>query len=125
VVRGIEAYLDGHPGALPSIPDLCGIAGVSERTLEYAFREQLGMSPVRYLKVRRLNRVRRDLLDPEPGPTSVTETALRWGFFDLGRFAGEYRSLFGELPSGTLAGATARRRDRVCGFGTAVRVTTR
>jgi hypothetical protein len=45
---------------------------------------------------------------------SGTATSLRWrnqglkeiatchGFFELGRFAGEYRSLFGEAPSETL-----------------------
>jgi AraC family ethanolamine operon transcriptional activator len=102
-VRRVEEYLDAHGdgGRDPSIPTLCTVAGVSERTLEYAFREQLDTTPVRFLMLRRLNRVRRDLLAPEQGVT-VTQIMLRTGVYDLGRFAGEYRQLFGELPSDTL-----------------------
>ena len=65
-------------------------------------RARGGMTPVRYLKLRRLNQVHRDLRDAESGRDSVTEIASRSGFFDLGRFASEYRALFGELPSVTL-----------------------
>jgi AraC family ethanolamine operon transcriptional activator len=108
VVRRIEEYLDAHRGEAPSIPTLCSVAGVSERTLEYAFRELIGVTPVRYLKLRRLNLVRRALRAPEAGASSVTEIALRAGFYDLGRFAGEYRALFGELPSQTLAACRIR-----------------
>jgi AraC family ethanolamine operon transcriptional activator len=108
-VRRVEEYLDACGDEVPTIPTLCAVAGVSERTLEYAFREQLGTTPVRFLKLRRLNRVRRDLLAAAPG-TSVTGTALRAGVYDLGRFAGEYQRLFGELPSQTLRRATAGNR---------------
>lgn len=112
-VRRVEEFLDACGDDIPTIPALCAVAGVSERTLEYAFREQIGTTPVRFLKVRRLNRVRRGLLDAAPGE-SVTAIALRAGVCDLGRFAGEYRQLFGELPSETLrrstGGARALRR---------------
>jgi AraC family ethanolamine operon transcriptional activator len=110
-VARVEEYLEARRGERIAIPTLCGVAGVSERTLEYAFREQLGMTLVRYLKVRRLNQVQRALREAEPGSTNVTQVALQWGFLDLGRFAGEYRALFGELPSQTLrcAGEPARR----------------
>jgi AraC family ethanolamine operon transcriptional activator len=111
-VRRVEELLDASGDEVPSIPTLCAVAGVSERTLEYAFREQLGMTPVRFLKIRRLNRVRRGLLGAEPG-ASVTAIALRAGIYDLGRFAGEYRQLFGELPSQTLRrGAASSARPR-------------
>jgi transcriptional regulator GlxA family with amidase domain len=110
-VRRVEEYLDASADEVPSIPTLCTVARVSERTLEYAFREHLGTTPVRFLKVRRLNRVRRELLAAEPG-ASVTAVALRAGVYDLGRFAGEYRQLFGELPSETLRYSTARDAGR-------------
>ena len=51
-----------------------------------------------------MNAARRELRDASPGSTTVTRVATRWGFTELGRFAGEYRAMFGELPSETLAG---------------------
>jgi AraC family ethanolamine operon transcriptional activator len=102
-VRRVEEFLDAHEAELPSLAELCAIAGVGERTLEYAFHAELGMPPIRYLRMRRLNHVRRELREAERGTTRVTDVAMRWGFWQLGRFATEYRALFGERPSQTLA----------------------
>jgi AraC family ethanolamine operon transcriptional activator len=110
-VRKIEEYLDVYERELPSIADLCAIAGVSERTLVYAFREQVGMPPGRFLRLRRLNGARKELRAAEPRMERVTDVAMRWGFWQLGRFAGEYLRLFGELPSKTLARAGPSRAD--------------
>lgn len=101
-VRRVEEYLDANPDRSPAMSTLCSVAGVSERTLEYAFHEHLGMTPVHFLKLRRLNRIRRCLLDPDSPTRSVAEVAWHAGVYDLGRFAGDYRALFGELPSETL-----------------------
>lgn len=83
---------------VPSIPQICTVTGVSERTLQYAFRRYVGMTPLAYLRVCRLNSVRKVLLAAE-AETTVTSVALRYGFLHLGRFAGDYHRLFGELPS--------------------------
>ena len=56
---------------------------------------------MRYLRRARLVRVRQALLAAR-GDETVTHVALAWGFTHLGRFALEYRSLFGESPSETL-----------------------
>lgn len=101
-IRRVEAYLEANSESIPSIPMLCQVAEVSERTLEYAFREHLGVTPVRYLKLRRLMLARRRLQNPIPGVDSVTDIVGGCGIYELGRFAGEYRKHFGELPSETL-----------------------
>lgn len=86
-----------------TVPELTGQLGVSMRTLEYAFRDVLGLSPVQYLRAARLRGVRRELL--RAGPTlRVSDAAARWGFWHLSQFAADYKRLFGELPSETLAG---------------------
>ena len=100
-VRHVIDYLQVHAAQLPTIPELCKIASLSERSLEYGFREYLGVTPVRYLRVVRLNGVRRDLLASTSKET-IVNIALNWGFLELGRFAGEYRQLFEERPSDTL-----------------------
>jgi AraC-like DNA-binding protein len=84
------------------IPELCKSIGVSDRTLRVCCQEQLGMSPKRYLLLRRMQLARRALREAAPTATTVTEIATRYGFWEFGRFAGNYRLLFGELPSATL-----------------------
>ena len=86
---------------LTSLNDLCSVAGVSHRTLNRAFRAIRGTTPTRYLHALRLSEARRTLTS-EDMVTSVTEVATRFGFRELGRFAGEYRAAFGESPSETL-----------------------
>jgi AraC-like DNA-binding protein len=81
---------------------LAAIAQVSVRTLQEAFRKNLGMSPLTYVSEVRLQRVREQLKVSIPGTVSVTDIAYRWGFAHLGRFAHRYRARFGETPSETL-----------------------
>jgi transcriptional regulator GlxA family with amidase domain len=62
-------------------------------------------APGSYARLRRLTLVRAELLRADPAIDFVAEIARRHGFSELGRFAGSYRSAFGETPS-----ATIRRR---------------
>jgi AraC-like DNA-binding protein len=82
--------------------DLCRVVGVSERTLGYAFKEITGLGPMAYLIRVRLHRVRQALLAAKPGSTTVSATALDWGFWHLGEFSSAYKDFFGETPSATL-----------------------
>lgn len=85
-----------------TLHELASAAGTHPRTLQRAFKETLQMSPLKYLSWSRMHGARRDLRAADPSSSSVTEIGLRWGFTELGRFAGEYRLLFGELPQATL-----------------------
>lgn len=100
-VKRVEAYILANAVNAVSIEDLTHVSQVSARALFSAFRDFRGTSPMRYLRRVRLENVRRDLLGA-PGNSSVTEIACRWGFVQLGRFSGEYRQRYGELPSETL-----------------------
>jgi AraC-like DNA-binding protein len=64
----------------------------------------LGMTPKRYLLLRRMAFVRRALRAAVPDAATVTDVATRYGFWQLGRFTVEYRSLFGGTPPATLHG---------------------
>jgi AraC-like DNA-binding protein len=102
VVRRAEQFFRCHVGEPVSIAQLSTIAGVSERSLRNAFYHVCTTSPKRYLKLWQLHEVRRALRGVERPPLSVTDVATLHGFFELGRFAGEYKALFGEAPSQTL-----------------------
>jgi AraC-like DNA-binding protein len=92
----IESHLDGPV----TLGDLVVASGVPGRTLLQHFRDHHGVSPVRYWRDRRFARVHEALLRARAN-TSVTEIAMAWGFYHLGRFAMEYTRRFGESPSET------------------------
>ena len=102
VIKLAEDYALAHTGDRLYVTDLCAAAGVSERTLEYAFQEVMGMSPMAYLTRLRLHRVRQVLRMAPHGSTSVSAQALNWGFWHFGDFSRAYKNCFGELPSETL-----------------------
>ena len=102
VVKIAEDYALAHIGDHLHVSDLCRAAAVSERTLEGAFIEIMGLTPVTYLIRLRLHRVRHALLAATHGSTTVTAEALNWGFWHFGEFSRAYRECFGELPSTTL-----------------------
>jgi AraC-like DNA-binding protein len=86
--------------------DLAAVSGVSVRTLQNAFRQHVGVSPMQYLRQVRLERVHRDLAHSDPLQVTVADVAFRWGFTHLGRFAAFYRARYGVPPSQTLRDAT-------------------
>jgi AraC-like DNA-binding protein len=102
IMRRFRSAVEEDPDQPMYIPELCAAIAVSDRTLRVCCQEQLGMSPKRYLLLRRMHLARRALRDGFPGATTVTEIATQYGFWQFGRFAGEYKSLFGEAPSATL-----------------------
>jgi AraC family transcriptional regulator, ethanolamine operon transcriptional activator len=102
VVRTAEDYALSHLDERVYVTDLCRAAAVSERALEYAFREVMGLTPVGYLIRLRLHRVRQALLAATHGATTVSTVALDWGFWHFGEFSRAYKDCFGELPSDTL-----------------------
>ena len=45
IVKVAEEYALAHAGERLYVTDLCRVAAVSERTLEYAFKEIMGLTP--------------------------------------------------------------------------------
>jgi AraC family ethanolamine operon transcriptional activator len=106
--RGLD-FIEGNLKNTVSISDICNYAAASERTLEYAFREYCGVTPKTYLNARRLHAFREALR--EPRATSVSGVAGEFGYWHMGKLAGDYRATFGELPSETLRGSAGVRNS--------------
>jgi AraC family ethanolamine operon transcriptional activator len=102
VIHRADEFLHDHGDRPVHLMEVCAAVGVSARCLEYAFKEICGVTPMRYLKARRLRLARRLLRDGTPSGMSVKQAALESGFVQMGRFSTEYRNFFGEKPSETL-----------------------
>lgn len=104
------AFVDEHAGDPITVADIADACGLSERGLQDLFRRRLAVSPMRYLREARLDRVHLELVTRGRRILTVRDVAHRWQFMHLGRFASAYRARFGESPHETLA-RTAGRRD--------------
>ena len=108
VVDRVRDYLAACPHADVNITDLCELTHVSRRTLQYSFESVLGLSPLRYLRLSRLNNVRRGLLAGLEEGQTIAMLAGQYGFWHAGQFAHDYKQLFGETPSDTSKKALVR-----------------
>lgn len=110
IVAAADAYLRAHLDRPIYTDELCDELGISASALSKAFRAVFMISPHRFLKLRRLHMVRAALRDREGPVPLVKSVALSHGFWHLGQFSHDYRAIFGETPSETLAGARAKGR---------------
>ena len=107
IIRRFEELVSANPHRPLHLADLCAATGATERTLLRCCHDQLGMGPIRFLWLRRMNMVRAALARANAMSTNVTEVATAHGFWELGRFAVSYRKIYGEPPSRTLARRSA------------------
>jgi len=101
IARFVE-FVEANGYRRLSLRELCAATLTTERMLRACCRERLGMTPNKYIRLHRLELVRQALRTAESSTTTVTHIAAQFGFSELGRFAIEYRELFGELPSASL-----------------------
>ena len=91
-----------------TMTDVAEAAGVSLRSLQEGFREFKDTTPAAYLRRIRLGAVHVEL-SRSNNRLPVSEVALKWGFTQMGRFAAQYRAIFGMYPSETARRASGRR----------------
>jgi AraC-like DNA-binding protein len=105
-VRHAEEFIEANWDRAITIEQLSDLTNVGARTLVKSFLKHRGYTPRVFAKQVRLNRAKAMLTDCT-SETSVTGVAFACGFGNLGHFAKDYLTAFGELPSDTL---TRRRR---------------
>jgi AraC-like DNA-binding protein len=100
-VMRAQAYIDTHLVEPIKLSDLCRHAHAQSRSLEYGFREVLGVSPIAYIRAMRLHNARRLLRSTTVRTRSTSEIAMDCGFWHLSQFAVDYKKFFAESPSAT------------------------
>ncbi len=101
VARQAKQDIQDHLQQQLSIEQICDHIGCSMRTLHLGFKECYGTTPRQYARTLALNAVHRQLGRLSPNET-IADIAMRWGFYHLGRFSHQYKTLFCELPSETV-----------------------
>ena len=101
VLQRARRYVDAHLTETVDVGDICKHTHVSLSTLERVFRQRLEMTPLDFIRARRLNAARAALVSDKACQRQISEIALGCGFSHLGRFSAVYRAHFGHLPSET------------------------
>ena len=99
--KRIDEYIEANLATPIKVRDLPLATDVSSRTLFRLFYERFGISPKAYFSMLRLNKIKHILRAPSSHPIKISDIANSWGFWHMGKFAADYKVLFGELPSDT------------------------
>ena len=98
LILRIKDHVDrrlADPGLCPE--EIAAAANISARYLHKLFAAE-HQSVSAYIRGRRLDRCRHDLLDPRLADLPVSAIAFRWGFGDLSGFTRAFKATFGASP---------------------------
>jgi len=98
----VRSYLLNSLEESITIQDITEQFKTSHKTLETSFKSLFGITPKHFKYLLRLNHAHWDLHLADTQTTNVSNIATKWGFSHFGRFAKDYKALFGVLPSETL-----------------------
>ena len=92
-------HINDNKNRLLSVKELCKVAQVSERTLEYAFLEKFQVNPSAYIKAIHLDSVKKELIKLKGRKIRVSDVAIKYGFHHMGQFSVDFKKHFGISPS--------------------------
>ncbi|WP_200331709.1 helix-turn-helix domain-containing protein [Leucobacter sp. L43] len=99
LLQKITAYIESHLGDTALSPSTIAAAHyISTRHLHSLFREA-DTTVSTWIRERRLERCRADLLDPVLQDRTVSTIAARWGFTDAAHFSRVFKAAFNASPS--------------------------
>jgi len=99
LVQRIRSYIERNLASTDLGPaSIASAHYISTRHLHGLFQEQ-GVTVSTWIRTRRLEQCRRDLLDPMLADRPVAAIAARWGFVDAAHFSRAFKTTFGISPS--------------------------
>lgn len=95
----IQAYVEQHLADPELAPG--GIAAAHHISLRYLYKlfEEQGLTVADWIRQRRLERCRRDLLDPALRDRPVSAIGARWGLTNPAHFSRVFRAAYGRPPT--------------------------
>lgn len=104
LMRRISDYIEANlhsPSLGPA--EIAAAHYISTRHLHGLFKEH-GTTVATWIRERRLQHCRRELLDPVHAARPIAAIAARWGFLDAAHFSRVFKAEFGHSPSHARAG---------------------
>ncbi|MEZ5824969.1 MAG: helix-turn-helix domain-containing protein [Geminicoccaceae bacterium] len=113
VIHQALEFIEAYEYMNPPISQLVEKLPLSERSVRNMFARFFGVSPNKFIQLRRLRECRRLLRDTVSVTegTTVSSIAAELGFWDMGRFSLLYRQVYRELPSVTLASTRFKKKN--------------
>jgi len=102
LVYDILAACEALPPEMLTVTELSRVLQRDRADLRRAWQQHTGRRLDEMLKGRRLSEVYRRLHMADPHEVRVSDVSMEFGYFHWGRFAQDYRGMFGERPSDTL-----------------------
>ena len=99
------AYIEANFDRSVSLAELAAVSALSVSRFATVFRQQVGLSPYRYLCGVRVRRAQKLLLAGVPGAVVAAEV----GFFDQSHLARHFKRICGLTPSAFLQQAARTR----------------
>ena len=95
-VKRVVAYIDSNIGLSSRVSDLAGIVQLSVSHFSRLFRESFGVTPLAYVKARRIRHAQAIMLNTRK---PLSQVALDCGMSDQAHFSRVFRKVVGISPS--------------------------
>lgn len=85
----------------PTVNELADLSGLTTRAVQILFAKHIGLSPLAYMKAKRLHEVKNKLLKQPLARGAIVDTANEMGFWHMGQFSKDFKRQFGYNPRDT------------------------
>jgi len=103
ILKEIKNIMHEHIESDMKIYQIANMLKISQRNLEYIFKEQTGMTPKQYYHALRLNAIREEIIKSRNKKNIfIANIAKKYNFHHLSHFSYVYKKMFKETPQETL-----------------------
>jgi AraC-like DNA-binding protein len=107
-IEGVRRHIEEHLGQPLALTELAGMAGLSVWRFATVFRQQVGLSPHRYICRLRVERAQALIRQGMPAATAASEA----GFYDQSHLSRHFKSVCGMTPGQYLV--SSRQAQLAC-----------